>query len=168
MSRRRQQRGSSTLEFSLVGVPLIFILISVANMSFGMMTLHTMQEAVEQGARFVITHGATCSSGNNTCGATVGGIYDVIAASAPGISPSSLTINLITNAGVATLCDASHACHGLTTPWPPSSDNAVGKDIIITADYTFASPIAMFWPGVGSQKFATTTFHAYSRQRLMF
>lgn len=164
MDKARRRRGASLVEFSLVGIPMIFLLISIANMAMGMMTLHTIQEAVEQGARYVVTHGSTCTSGANLCGVTVGAICDVTIAAAPGVYRNNLTVNLITDGGVATLCDANNAAKS----WPPITDNTPGKDIIITADFAFTSPIAMFWPGAGDTHFSATTFHAYSRQRLMF
>jgi len=141
-------------------------------MCFAMFTLHTIQESVEQSARFVITHGSTCSSGSNSCAVTVGTIADTIASAAPGIIRSSLSITLIPNSGTGnqTTCNPVYTCHGNSTPWPPSSndDNDPGKDIRIVADFNYSSPVAMFWPGVGSSQLGILTFHAISRQRLMF
>jgi Flp pilus assembly protein TadG len=42
MRLARSTTGNATLEFTLVGLPLIFVLLSVASMCFGMFTLHTM------------------------------------------------------------------------------------------------------------------------------
>jgi Flp pilus assembly protein TadG len=172
MQPRNNRRGNATLEFTLVGLPLIFVLVSVASMAFGMYTMHTMQEAVEQGARYVITHGSTCSFGNNSCAITVGKIADRIASAAPGVINSSLNVTLIPNSGTAnqTTCYPVTACHGNSTAWPPSSnsDNSPDNDIRISADFTYTSPIAMFWPGAGFSQIGAITFHALSRQRLMF
>jgi Flp pilus assembly protein TadG len=154
----------------MLGIPIIFLLVSVANMAFAMMTFHTMQEAVEQGARYVATRGSSCSSGTNTCAVTVGNITSAIQADAAGIAPALLNVTLTTNSGAVTTCSPVTSCTSSSTSWPPSSnsDNSPGKDIIISATYTCTSPIAMFWPGVASDKFGNTTFNAYSRQRLMF
>ena len=84
--RRSKESGSQTMEFVLVGMPLTFLLFSIANMCFAMLTMHTLQEAVEQAARFVSTRGSTCSSGSNTCTATFQQIVTVVANSSPGIS----------------------------------------------------------------------------------
>ena len=65
------ERGNHTLEFTLVGLPLTFLLFSIANMCFSMLTMHTLQEAVEQGGRYVVTRGSTCSAGTNSCTVTV-------------------------------------------------------------------------------------------------
>jgi Flp pilus assembly protein TadG len=172
MRQRENRKGNATLEFTLVGLPLIFVLLSVASMCFGMFTLHTMQEAVEQGARYTITHGSTCSLGANSCSTTVGTIADAIASAAPGVINNSLNVTLIPNSGTGhqTSCNPVSICHGNSTTWPPAtnSDNNVGNDIVITADFTYTSPIAMFWPGTGATRFGTVAFHAISRQRLMF
>jgi Flp pilus assembly protein TadG len=40
--RKRTRRGSSILEFVLVGIPIIFVLISLFEISRGMWTYHTM------------------------------------------------------------------------------------------------------------------------------
>ena len=172
MQQRNGRKGNATLEFTLVGLPLIFVLISVASMCFGMYTLHTIQEAVEQGARYVATHGSGCSSGSNSCALTVGTIADAVASGAPGVIKGSLNVTLIPNSGTAnqTTCYPVSSCHGNSTVWPPSTngDNAPGNDIRILADFTYTSPIAMFWPGAGSTRIGTLTFHAISRQRLMF
>ena len=179
MSHCKGVRGSAMLEFSLIGIPTIFLLISVADLSFGMMTMHTMQEAVEQGARYVVTRGSTCSSGTNSCTVTVQQIAATIAAAAAGISPSQLQVTLTTNSGAATTCttlssclaSCATSCNGSrATVWPPSggTDNSPGSDVIITADYNFTSLITMFWPRVGGASVSNTSFHAKSRQRLMF
>lgn len=183
MRERNKERGSQTLEFTLVGLPLVFLLFSIANMCFAMMTLHTMQEAVEQGARFVSTRGSTCSSGTNTCSVTVQQIAGIVASSAPGIAASNLKVAMIPASGSANqiscspistcLSSCSAGCSGSrTTVWPTSgsSDNSPGKDIIITADViNLPTPMYMFWTMYsGSPKIGSTSFHAYSRQRLMF
>jgi len=168
----KSRTGNATLEFTLVGLPLICVLFSIASMCFGMFTLHTMQEAVEQATRLVITHGSTCSSGTNTCTITVGTIADAVASAAPGIINSALNLTLIPNSGTAneTTCNPVTSCHGNATVWPPSSngDNTPGNNITLSADFSYTSPIAMFWPGSQSSHFGAITFHSTSQQRLMF
>ena len=172
MQHVKGRKGNAILEFTLVGIPLIFLMLSVANISFGMFTLHTMQEAVEQAARYVVTHGSTCSSGTNSCSITVGDIATTIASAAPGVINSYLNVTLIPNSGTGsqTTCNPVTVCFTNSTAWPPSSNsnNAPGSDIVITADFDYPSPVAMFWPGKGSVRFGTLAFHAASRQRLMF
>ena len=169
-NRRKQQAGNVALEFTLVGIPLLFILISVINISYAMMTLHTIQEAVQQGARFTIGRGAGCSDNSNTCTTTVGTIADAMRLFTPGVDPNVLQVTLKTASGAATSCNPLVSCHGNTTVWPPASngDNIPGKDIVISADYRMLTVIGIFWPGGGGNIFGPTTFHAYSRQRMTF
>ena len=169
--RPESQRGNATIEFTLVGIPLMFLLLSVSGMTFAMLTVHTMQEAVEQGARYAVTHGSTCSSGSNTCSVTIGTLADIISRQASGISSSALSVTFTPDSGStnAVPCNPVSSCSGSSTTWPPSADSSPGKDIVISADYTYATPIAMFWPSGGNNnKFGSVTFHAYTRQRMMY
>ena len=77
MTRRRGERGSSMVEFTLVGFPLIFILISIFEMARGMWNYHTLEEAVEVGTRYEAVRGAdlqaqsACASNEDSCGASL-------------------------------------------------------------------------------------------------
>ena len=64
--RNRTRRGSSILEFVLVGIPIIFVLISLFEISRGMWTYHTMAYAVREGVCYATVHGKGCAS-PNTC-----------------------------------------------------------------------------------------------------
>lgn len=182
MNYGRGEEGNQTLEFTMVGIPLTFILFSIANMSFAMLTMHTLQESVEQGARYVATRGSTCSSGGNTCSVTVQQIAAVVVGAAPGISPSNIKLTLTPAADTGnaitcnplTLCmsSCSTGCNASrTVTWPTStnSDNSPGQDIVVSADCTVSAPMVLFWPGnSASKQIPSATFHAYSRQRLTF
>jgi Flp pilus assembly protein TadG len=181
MRNRKREGGNQILEFTMIGIPLLFILFGVANMSFAMLTLHTMQEACEQGARYAVTHGSTCSAGTNACGITVGKVAAVVANAAAGVSPNQLSVTLtVCTAGDNTCpatgplnqvsCSPLSSCISNGTPWPSSSNNtAGGYDVIVSADCSVASPIFMYWPSGGTPvKTPSSTFHAYSRQQLMF
>ena len=172
MSRRRtRESGNVALEFTLVGIPLMFVLISIINVSFTMMTMHTMQEGVEQGARFVIGRGAGCAAHSNSCTTTIGTISDAMRLFDAGVDPRVLRVTLTTASGSSVSCNPLASCHGNSTPWPPAAngDNQPGKDILISADYPCVSIIGMFWPGAGGGiLFGQMTLHAYSRQRMTF
>ncbi len=148
MRNRNKERGAETLEFTMIGLPLTFLLFSIANMCFSMLTLHTLQEAVEQGTRYVATRGSTCTSGSNSCSVTVQQIAGVIANSAAGVSSSKMNVSLIPAGDTAhtitcnpvtnclSSCTGAGCSSSRSTVWPTStnSDNAPGQDIIITAD----------------------------------
>jgi Flp pilus assembly protein TadG len=55
-----KQKGSVTIEFAMVGVPLIFALISMVEMSRGMWMYCTQAYALNEAARYVSVHGVDC------------------------------------------------------------------------------------------------------------
>src|SRR5258708_26191990 len=90
---RRRQKGSSMLEFVLVGIPVIFVLISLFEIARGMWTYHTMAYAVREGVRYATVHGKGCAS-PNTVQVTIGQITSVIKAAGVGLPPSTTTVTL--------------------------------------------------------------------------
>jgi TadE-like protein len=151
--RHCQRAGNSLLEFTLVGIPIIFVLISTFQMSFGMWLYHTLAFAVRQGTRYTIVHGANCSlNGNNYC-VTISNVATVINNAAPGLNPNQMTVTLTPSQGSATtdtLANLMNSSTYSTTIWPPSSPagaNAVGQPVKISVVYPFNSAISMFWPG---------------------
>src|SRR6266705_3011910 len=89
--RKRTRRGSSILEFVLVGIPIIFVLISLFEISRGMWTYHTMAYAVREGVRYATVHGKGCAS-PNTCQVTIGNITSQIKAAGIGLDPGAVTL----------------------------------------------------------------------------
>jgi len=171
MRKWNKESGNQTVEFTLIGLPLTFLLFSIANMCFAMLTLHTLQEAVEQGARYASTRGSTCSSGSNSCTVTVAQIVNVVSNSAAGINKSKLNVYLTSASNTVTNCAPVSTCSSTNTTWPTStsSDNAPGKDIIVSANCNVSAPMFMFWGGSSAgTRISSTAFAAYSRQRLMF
>ena len=73
------------LEFTLVGIPSLFLLISIFEISRGMWTYHTLTRAVNVGVRYASLHGQGCSSNGYSCGITVRDVAGKIAAAAPGL-----------------------------------------------------------------------------------
>lgn len=168
--RVRSQRGASLLEFTLAGIPVIFLVISTVQMALGMWNYYSLARAVNQTARFASLRGSDCSSGTNSCGTTVGALTTMLTNEAIGIPSSSLTVTLVTDSGVVTTCDPVTNCTSNGTAWPPSThdDNSRGKKVTITAKYPFHSALAMFWPGAGSSQIGTVYFPASSTQLILF
>lgn len=168
--RRRRQRGSTLLEFTLVGIPSIFLIISVCEIGRGMWNYLTVARAVSAGARLSAIRGRGCSTGPNTCGVSVGTIATTIQNAAIGLPSGSFNVQLSTNSGAVTTCNPLSSCTSSTTPWPPAtnSDNVSGSNVTVSAQYTFRSALAMFWPGVGASRFGVFTFPAESTQRILF
>ena len=182
----RCRRGSALVEFTLVGIPLIFVIISVFEMARGMWNYHTLQEAVKEGVRFEAVRGYdlvmnpsagnTCNANPDSCGASVRGVARALAAAAIGIPPQHWNAVLIAGTHSHT-CAPVSSCFGNMAQWPPgppqaltnpTRDNAVGTPIEIRATYTFTSALAMFFPGSQGMSFATATFAADSQQSIVY
>ena len=148
MNRNKRQRGSAMLEFTLVGIPMIFVLISIFEISRGMWNYHTLAFAVREGTRYATVHGFDCSSDPlNTCGATVGQVAQRIQNAGIGLDPNELNLTF-TSSGHSITCALS-ACLADTTAWPEAPKNTPGNTVSINASLPFQSALAMFWPGAG-------------------
>ncbi len=157
-----KRRGNATLEFTLVGIPLIFVLISTFEMARGMWIYHTLAHAVKEGTRFTIVRGQ-----NSPTPATMGGICNWIVRQGPGLIAHNLQLTF-TSASGASGPMAADACPGTVWP-PPGFDNEPGQIISINASYPFQSAIAMFWPGAAvTQAFPTIIFPAASSEVMQF
>jgi Flp pilus assembly protein TadG len=172
MRRRGNWRGNATIEFTLVGIPLVFVLISTIEMARGMWIYHTLAYAIKEGTRYTIVRGQ-----NNTTGhATYPSVCDSIVKAGAGLLPEALTLtfqSVTTTSEYTTTADKCKA--GL---WPPAGtdasgnllmDDIPGQTISISGSYPFVSLIAMFWPGGGqASQFAATNFLASSREVMQF
>jgi len=171
MKRRRRSSehgGSSLLEFTLVGIPMIFMMISVFEISRGMWIYHTLASGVKAGTRYTIVHGQNCSYSPNTCTVTIGQIATQIQAASPGLMPDQLTLTFTPANGTATSETLTNALAD-STVWPSSTANWVGMDVIISGSYPFSSVISMFWPGATAiTPFTTVNFPASSREKIQF
>ena len=167
--RRSERGGTSLIEMTLVGIPMIFILISVFELSRGMWTYQSLAAAVKAGTRYTIVHGADCAIAPNACTVTVANIASQIQAAGPGLIPGSMTVTFTPASGTA-ISESLTSALSDTTTWPPSAGNAnkVGQKITISAVYPFNSAIAMFWPGAGSVPFSPVYMSAYSGQGIQF
>jgi len=151
--RRRRQSGNSLIEFTLVGIPLIFILISIFQMASSMWLYTSLAYAAKEGTRYAIVHGVNCSLNGNTYCVTVSNVAAVINSAARGLDPNQMTVTLTPSQGSATTDTLANLISGSTystTTWPPSSPtgtNAVGQQVTISVLYPFNSATSMFWPG---------------------
>lgn len=167
MRRIRRRLGSVMLEFALMGVPTIFLTVSVAEASLAMWQYHTLEECAAAGARYVITHGSDCAG---SCTVTVGDVISKIVTTGIGLDSTKLSVKLVsasTSPGGTTYNPAANYLTSSTT-FPPSSDAAVGDDITVTVTYTVSNPFAMVWPGGGTISGSDFTLGATSRQRIVF
>jgi Flp pilus assembly protein TadG len=162
-----QRRGSTALEFVLVGIPVMFVLFSLFELARGMWTYQMLAYAIREGTRYTAMHGSGCAS-PNTCQVTVGQIATYIQTAGPLIDPVS-TLTLTPAAGTATTGSIT-TLKTSTTVWPPSSANAPGNTIKISIRYPFRTILAMFWAGSGSPLNDSQTFNlgASSTQAVQF
>ena len=170
-----RRRGNSTLEFTLVGIPLIFTLISIFEMARGMWVYHTMAHAIKEGTRYTIVHGSDCDpikNAPNNCLVKIQDIAQHIKDAGVGLEQDQLVVTFwsVSN-GTHTCANPSTltACLADSAVWPPSPDNIPGLPIRIDAKLTFKSAIAMFWPGTTKgMNFGTLYFPATSQETIQF
>jgi Flp pilus assembly protein TadG len=170
MNRLRSRKGATLVEFSMAGIPMIFVLVSAVQMALGMWQYETLAYGIKTGAQSVVSKGKGCSTGTNSCGTTVGAIATTIANSAIGIPASELSVTLTTASGATTTCNPISDCTSNTTAWPPSTnnDNEPGQIISIKGQFTLNSATAMFYPGAKPVSFSAATLSAAASQVLMF
>src|ERR1051325_8084823 len=149
-NRRTQASGNCLLEFTLVGIPLIFVLITTFEMSRGMWTYQTLAYAVKGGVRYAVVHGQNCSKSPNACTVTISQIASTIRSVGAGLPADSVTLTFTDANSSATTCLLSDCIANYNlAAWPPASANAPGQDIRISGSFEFRSAMLMFWPGAG-------------------
>ena len=152
----------------MVGIPIVFVLISTIEMARGMWIYHTLAYAVKEGTRYAVARGQ-----NSPTPITYNDVCNIIAQAGTGLLREDLTLTFYSNSllpgGTTVTADK---CTGL--PWPPGDglsliDNQPGQTISIQGAYPFASAISMFWPGAGpGRQFAPLTLRAGSKDVMQF
>ncbi len=145
--RAASQKGSSLLEFTLVGIAMIFIIISFFEMARGMWTYQTLSYAVREGARYASVHGKDCAA-PQTCQVTIGQITTVIKTAGAGLDPNATTVTFTPASGSAT-SDTIRNLLNSTATWPPTGANSTGQNVKISMKYPFRTVLAVFWVGAG-------------------
>jgi Flp pilus assembly protein TadG len=173
MSSRR--RGSAVLEFTLAGIPLMFVLISTVEMSRGMWLYHTLAYAVNEGARYATMHGNGCVTSPANCGVLISDIAGKIKSAGVGIDGNVMQVTFASSTRTVGPKSLTAALSD-STNWPtnasgtaPDAGGAAGQPVTITSTYLFRSTIAMFWPGrTAPLMFGSFNMYAASRQRILF
>lgn len=160
---RRSERGSSMVEFALVGIPVTFLMITIMQMGLAMWSYHTLAYAVREGVRYASTKGPGCDIGGNTCAITVGDVAQQVASAGIGLQANQLNLTLTSSAGSVT-CNPLSNCSSNTTRWPPSSV-AAQSNISIAGSY----PIhVVFLPFTSGPLINSGRVSASSQQALLF
>src|SRR4051794_38122238 len=115
--RKRRQRGTGMIEFTLAGVAAIFLLIGTFHMAMGMWNYHMLASAVHETTRFAAVKGVNCTKPGNSCSATVGMIAQRLASQAIGVPGTSMIATFTTDSGVATSCSPLSNCFSDATVW---------------------------------------------------
>jgi hypothetical protein len=189
-SRSRRRGGQTMLEFTLVGIPIIFVLISIFEISRGMWIYETMAYSVKQGVRYATSHGFNCTKNGNTCTVKMGPaaadcnalnaletVATVIRCAAAGLDPATTNITFYTfidpagkvkQGGPCTL-ETSGAGACLPTVFPPDPQNRVTTyKVEVDMRTTFRSALSFFWPSAGTVHFGTFTLGANSADSIQF
>jgi Flp pilus assembly protein TadG len=170
MTNNRHERGSAIVEFTLAGIPMIFLIYLTIQLSIGMWNYHTLAYAVNEGSAYASVRGQGCTQNGNTCSTTVGTLATQIASAAIGIPADQVSVTLTTDSGQTIPCAPLNSCYSNTTTWPPAtnSDNVPGKKITIAAQYQFPAVLSVFWPGTSPSRFGTISLPSRSTVQILF
>jgi Flp pilus assembly protein TadG len=164
----RKEKGSTLIEFTLVGIPLILMFISLVEMSISMWSYHTLAHAVREGARYASTKGQGCTYTGNTCSVTVANVAQQIASAGVGLIPAQLNVTLTSSAGSVT-CNPVTNCYSNSATWPPSPGNMPGSSISVSGYYPVQTNLVlMFFPSTGTSKLSAVTLPATTQQIIQF
>jgi hypothetical protein len=171
-----RRRGQSLLEFTFVGIPIMFVLISIFEISRGMWVYHTLAYSVKAGVRYALVHGINCVPApfnNNICTKTIANVAQVIQDAGVGLDTgdSKTLLTFTDGAGAQTTCflgGATNPCSGKAATWPPGGGNSVGRTIRIDIVTPFRSAIVLFWPGAKPVSFGVFDLPASSSDVIQF
>ncbi|MGA7237662.1 MAG: TadE family protein [Bryobacteraceae bacterium] len=181
MKRHNKRRGAALLEFALTGPPLIFIWISTIQMALGMWHYHTLQYAVKATGLYLARHGSDCG-GSNSCLLEIENLASQMKTYAIGVPATaiSLTFNSVSSNDHSTVLSSvsclltdstipANGCDRNTTQWLPSTNNAVGSEFEIQAEYHWSPMIGIVTPGAGDPMiFGAFWLPAYTHQVTVF
>jgi Flp pilus assembly protein TadG len=174
--RKLRQGGQALVEFTLVGIPIMFILISIFEISRGMWVYDTLSQAAKQGVRYAIVHGQNCAMHGNTCQVSLGpatgvcnntnsAIAEVIRCAGIGLDLQKTKVTFSSTQGNL----GPYALNAVpATTWPPANGNRSGQPITIEITTPFNSIIAMLWPGAKPVSFASGNLPASSSDQIQY
>ena len=164
-NRDRHNRGSAMIEFTLIGIPLMFTLMSIFEIARGMWYYETLNHTVKETARYLIVRGQNCIEAG--CGASYTNIQTFMQNASVGLNPDEVTVTLMdsTNTGTPTLL--SNLGGGAGT-FPANPTAGVGQLVTVRGQYPFRTALSMFWPGAGYTPFGPITFTAVARERIRY
>ncbi len=162
----QRRSGQALVEFTLVGIPMIFLLISIFEIARITWIYNNLSAATAEATRYAIVHGRNCVSSPNSCGRTVADVAGFFRFRAVGLAPEDTTLSLISPAG--TVSCRLDQCPSNSNIWPPLTANEVGTRVELSAIYTTRSPLSMLWPGGHSVAPFSMRLGATSREPIQF
>jgi Flp pilus assembly protein TadG len=163
----KYRRGNAALEFLMTGIPLVFMIISIIEISRGMWVYDTLVHAVESTTRDMAVRGYDCSTYISGCGQTVGAYANLFNKWAIGLDPGQVSVTFQSENHTVT-CNPLNNCFTNSTAWPPSGDNARNLDVWVTASMPFNSALGMFMFGSAPVQFGKFNLSAKSHQQILF
>jgi len=178
---RRQfnrRRGNALIEFTLVGIPLMFVLFSIFEAARGMWQYVTLCHAVEEATRFAVVHGDNCGASPNACSVTVGDVVTRFGRAGGGLNRDKVQLELRAGCQAGAIYSAA-ACASVktgtlqslvsdATTWPDFGAPGL-ESVEVIATYPFETVFAVFWPGVGGTRSAPSfSLQAVSREMVQF
>jgi hypothetical protein len=151
----------------MTGIPLIFIIISIIEISRGMWIYDTVAHASESTTRDMAVRGYDCAQYVTGCAQNIGAYSKLFATWATGLDPAQLGV-VFRSTNHTVTCNPLNSCYNNTTAWPPSGDNARNLDIWVTGKMPFNSAIGMFFFGSAPVSFGSFTLSAMSHQQILF
>lgn len=161
-----RRRGQALLEFTLIGIPFLFMTLSIISVSLNMFQFDSLPYAVDLTARYVSTHGEGCSQNGNTCLLAVSDVVSYFSAQGMGLEMGKVALTLTDSSGTIT-CSPLTSCSSSSATFPATTSNSVGSDFTINARYLLSNPMPMMW---GNKSVAAGRFNvgATARQRIIF
>ena len=163
----RSRRGATTLEFTLLGIPGLFLCMSVIMTGIDMWQFFTLSYAVSETARFAAVHGATCAS-PNTCQVTRAQVAAYFESQALALTAASTVVTLDDGSAPPFTCTPITSCPSSSSIFPAATYNTVGTNITVTATYPLSNPIFMFWPSQARINAVTHSVGASSTQEILY
>jgi Flp pilus assembly protein TadG len=163
---RSGRKGSAIVEFALVGIPVIFFMISLFEAARGMWVYHTLAYAVREGTRCAAMHGSGCAS-PNTCQVTIGQITTILKSAGIGLDQATTTATF-TPANGSAVSGTLASLASNTTVFPPAAANAPGQVVQISLVYPFRSILSFFWVRPTGRGVQTFNLGASSAETVQF
>jgi Flp pilus assembly protein TadG len=178
-------RGNALIEFTLVGIPIIFVLISIFEISRGMWIYHSLAYAAKSATRYASVHGKNCATAPNSCQVSIADVARTLATAAPALIPAEtdVTFSMSADPGAAPngrdVACVLNSCLSLAVAWPNDrstadtppvykAGNAVGNSVTITIATNFRTALSLFWPGTAPVSFGLIRLSASSTDQIQF